>query len=229
MNRFEKFTRSLTAEINGQYPRPWMTDMSDPSAAEVFVVGYNPATPYHASEVDYERYIDALLNRRGESCRGFYAEVTSQTPTRKNVAMFTEKLARAGVCSVLETNVVCYGTGKKADLRRPEHAGGKARGIEIFRSLVQEIRPKAIVVHGQGVAKEFSRVFRMKPPLPSPPDRPHNVVQHDMENGTRVFVIPPLALPGFRNWPRRPLPSFCHWADPYLDEVATQVAATSAA
>jgi len=37
MSAFEQTIRKLTKEINGQYPRPWMTDMEDPSKTEIFV------------------------------------------------------------------------------------------------------------------------------------------------------------------------------------------------
>ena len=71
MNQFEGFIRDLTTEINGQYPRPWMTDLKDPTQAKVFIVGYNPASAYTKDKVDYERYIDSLFNRNGEGCRSF--------------------------------------------------------------------------------------------------------------------------------------------------------------
>jgi hypothetical protein len=221
MSSFEQVIRHLTSAINGQYPRPWMTSMHDPSRATVFVVGYNPAKPYPVDTVSHERHMDALFNRNGESCRGFYSEVTKESPTRGNIERLTTKLALKGATSVLETNVVCYSTASKRDLRSPAHAGGKARGVEIFRTLVREIRPRVIVVHGQGVRDEFNRTFRSEPPLPAAPTTADLFVHQDLSNGTRVFVIPSLALPGYQNWP--PQNSFCNWADAYLDELAVLV------
>jgi hypothetical protein len=221
MTNLEQVIRPLTTAINGQYPRPWMTSMRDPSRATVFVVGYNPAKPYPIDRVPYERHIDALFNRNGETCRGLYSEVTNESPTRGNIELLTAKLASLGITSVLETNVVCYSTGKKRDLGSPAHAGGKARGLELFRALVHEIRPKVIVVHGKGVRDEFNRAFTADPPLPSPPDRPDLFVHQELSGGTRVFVIPSLALPGYQNWP--PLNSFCNWAAPYLDQLAARI------
>jgi hypothetical protein len=223
MNQFEELVRELTVEINGQFPRPWMTDLADPSKAKVFIVGYNPASAYSASNVDYERYIDSLLNRNGESCRGFYQDVTQRSPTRGNIEMFADKLKVNGVSDILETNVVCYGAGKKKYLSLPANAGGKNRGTVIFRTLLEEIKPKAVVVHGAGVAKEFSRAVGISPALPSPPNSENKFVQRDLSNGSTVFVIPSLALPGYRNWPSSPLQSFCHWSDDYLDEISKRV------
>ena len=168
MDKFEQQIRELTEEINGQYPRPWMTDMKDPTLAEVFIVGYNPATAYRADCVDHERFIDSLFNRNGEKCRKFYTEITKLTPTRDNIEMFASKLKKVGVRSILETNVICYGAKRKKDFRLPQHVGGKERGKEIFRTLVTEIRPKAIILHGVGVCKEFRRSFNL-PSLPNPP------------------------------------------------------------
>ena len=90
-----------------------MTDLKTPSHADVFIVGYNPATAYLSNDVCYERFIDALFNRNGETCRKFYAEITKQTPTRGNIEMFADKPTKVGVNSILETNVVCYGVKKK--------------------------------------------------------------------------------------------------------------------
>ena len=224
MDSFERRVRDLTSEINGQYPRPWMTRLKAPQSAKVFVVGYNFAVPYMANTVNYERFIDSLFNRNGESCQAFYEKITRKTPTRSNIEMFSTKLAKAGCDSVIETNVICYGTRKKNCLRLPKHQGGKERGIKIFRNLVEEIRPKAIVVYGVGVCKEFSRARELSPPLPRPPDRKDLFVQHKLPDGTHVFVIPSLGEPGFSTWPKKPLESFCNWADEYLDKVASRVA-----
>lgn len=223
----ELVVRELTSEINGQYPRPWMTTMQDPSRAEVFIVGYNPAKAYAASQVRHDRHIDALFNRNGETCRGLYSELTHESPTRGNIETLTKKLALAGVALVLETNVVCYSTSKKKDLGAPQHVGGKARGLEIFRTLVREIAPKAMIVHGAGVRDEFNRAFRSEGELPPPPDAPNVFREADLANGTRVFVIPSLALPGYQNWP--PGNSFCNWSDSYLDELASRIAHVCAA
>jgi hypothetical protein len=227
MDKFEQLIRKLTTEINGQYPRPWMTNLRDPSRAEVFIVGYNPATAYRSDCVDYERFIDSLFNRNGEGCRKFYTEITKQTPTRDNIEMFASKLKKVGVGSILETNVVCYGA-KPKDLNLPEHNGGKKLGKEIFRTLVREIRPKVIILHGKKVREEFRRAFNL-PSLPDTPDTKDKYVQIELDLDsqlglrTQLFVIPSLALPAYQSWPYRPLRSFCHWADEYLEEISERV------
>ena len=216
MDEFEQRIRELTAEINGQYPRPWMTDLKDPSCAEVFVVGYTPATAFRSDCVDYERFIDSLFNRNGEGCRKFYEEYrksciatteSNKSKTRTNIEMFVCKLKKVGVCSILETNVVCYGG-------HSEHKGSVARGKEIFRTLVREIRPKAIILHGVGVCDEFRCSFNL-PSLPNPPKTKDKFVQKELDSETQVFVIPSLAPPESNKWH--------NWRCKYLDEVSDRV------
>jgi hypothetical protein len=223
MDSFEKLILELTKEINGQYPRPWMTDSIYPETAKVFIVGYNPASAYPVKNVDHNRHIDALFNRNGEQCRKFYSEVTQQSPTRTNIEWFSQKLVRAGITGILETNVVCYGAKKKKYLSLPGHRGGRERGIEIFRLLVKTIKPKAIILHGAGVRDEFARNYR-DVEIPKPPSSEDQYVTVSLNSDTEIFVIPSLALPGFQNWPSRPLSAFCNWADGYLDQVAKKVA-----
>ena len=52
--QFEKSIAAATQAINGQFPRPWMTDLADPLSAEVFIVGRNPARTYDASKVSVQ-------------------------------------------------------------------------------------------------------------------------------------------------------------------------------
>jgi len=161
-----------------------MTRLKAPQSAKVFVVGYYFSVPYMANTVNYERFIDSLFNRNGESCQAFYEEMTSKTPTRSNIEMFSKKLANAGCDSVIETNVICYGTRKKKCLRLSKHRDGKELGIKIFLNLVKEIRPKAIIVYGVGVCKEFRRALKLSSPLPYPPDKKDRFVKHKLADGT---------------------------------------------
>jgi hypothetical protein len=134
---FEARIRELTRPLNGQYPRPWMTALTDPLSAGAFVVGRNQAKPYLTSRINHDRFMDALFNRHGESCRGLYDELfPDPSPTRTNTDRFTSMLADRGVIHVLETNVCCYSTAMSNELSEPIHAGGQCRGKEIFRTLL---------------------------------------------------------------------------------------------
>lgn len=201
-----------------------MTHLKAIQSTKVFVVGNHFSVPYLANSVKYERFIDSLFNRNGESCQAFYEEITSRTPSRSNIELLSMKLNNAGCDSVIETNVCCYGVKKADYLRHPKHHGGKERGIKIFRTLVEIIRPKVIVIYGKGACKEFRRALDLSSPLPCPPQKKNDFAQDKFADGTHVFVIPSLGEPAFRNWPKKPLESFCNWADEYLDEVASRVA-----
>ncbi len=115
---FEKAISDLTQPINGQYPRPWMTDLSDPLAADVLIVGRNQRNGYTASSISHRPHLDALFNRNGEGCRRLYNELTGGrvSPTRQHLDRLRKHLQCVGVSRVLETNVICYSAPMSADL-----------------------------------------------------------------------------------------------------------------
>lgn len=226
MDSFEQKLRTLTQPLNGQYPRPWMTTLKNPRDAKVFLVGYNPAKAYLTSQISHDRHIDALFNRNGEDCHAIYKDLTRESLTRGNIRDLSDRLSAAGIPEILETNVVCYSTAKSKELALPVHVGGKERGREIFRTLVLEIKPTVIIVHGSGVRDEFNRAFREEEQLPKPSTSANFYPESILSNGCRVFVIPSLALPGYQNWPKGN--SFCNWADDYLSGLVKRVQAACA-
>jgi hypothetical protein len=138
----EAVIRELTRPLNGQYPRPWMTKLTDPAQAKVFIVGKNQAKGYPVELVGNQgRHIDALFNRNGQTCRGLYDQINQNkpSPTRQNIVSLVKKLADAGIRETLETNVVCYSTPMSSDLSRSIHQGGAERGEEIFRACSQQV------------------------------------------------------------------------------------------
>lgn len=213
--QFENAIARLTEPLNGQYPRPWMTELADPLSATIFIVGKNQAKGYGADRTSHKRHLDALFNRSGESCRGLYNEMTgdSPSPTRKNTDRFRSILASHGVTQVLETNVICYSTPMSSDLRIAEHRGGSVRGTEIFQDLLHFVRPQVLVVHGAGTRQTLSVLLGAAlPPVPSEQDEPQPVVVNSM----KIFVVPSLAPPQWNQWQG--------WATTYLNKVAKAVA-----
>ncbi len=216
MNSFEEVVKQLTLPLNGQYPRPWMTRLSDPTRARVFIVGKNQAKGYLVEKVgSHARHIDALFNRNGQSNRSLYDEITGgqPSPTRLNVEGLTTRLERLGVPEVLETNVICYSTPLSVDLSLPSHTGGKKRGQEIFRTLLHFIRPSVLIVHGAGASRELAKLLGTD--LPEPPTVPSTFHRRETDHGI-VFVIPSLAPPEYNKW--------SSWAPEYLDRLAPLVA-----
>lgn len=216
MVSIERAIRELTQPIDGQYPRPWMTKLAAPESAKVFIVGKNQAKEYPVEEVgSHSRYLDALFNRNGQTCRGLYDRISGgqPSPTRKNTDSLTTRLERAGVSEVLETNVICYSTPMSSHLSLPVHRGGRDRGREVFRTLLYLVRPSVLVVHGAGAARELGKVIEVELPEAADADGPP-VMKQTAER--TVFVLPSLAPPAYNLWSR--------WAPNHLDQVARAAA-----
>ena len=214
MDKFEEKIRELTKPINGQLPRPWMTQMRNPLEADVFIVGRNQRNPYSEIEILPQRHLDALFNRNGESCRGLYDEVTKgkPSPTRRNIDDLAARLNQRNIHNILETDVVCYSTPISADLRKQADAGGAIKREEIFRYLLAEISPTVLIVHGAGSVKHISRILEMdRLKAPRSTDEIFNV----QTERHLVIPVPSLAPPAFNKW--------SSWSDGYLDKVADRV------
>lgn len=214
MEKFEQRIRELTQPFNGQLPRPWMTNMTSPLRADVFIVGMNQRNGYPAEDIPHQRHLDALFNRNGESCRRLYDEVTqgNPSPTRRNIDGLSDRLNQRDVHNIIETDVVCYSTPLGRDLRNPEHAGGSRKGEEIFRYLLAEIAPRVLVVHGVGAVKSVSRILGVKGiEVPGSVDE---ICDVQTENHL-IIPIPSLAPPAFNTW--------SSWSDGYLNGVADRV------
>lgn len=214
--QFEAAIRSLTQPINGQLPRAWMTDWADPLSARVVLVGMNQATGYDAGQISHERHVDALFNRNGQTCRGLYDEMRGgiPSPTRSNLDVFRGMLAEAGVKDVLESNVVCYSTPMSRELGSMQHSGGQERGTDIFRVILEFVRPRVLVAHGAGTRKTLGKVLGAT--LPAPPASKDDPMARTRIGDMEVFLIPSLAPPAFNRWQR--------WSHGYLQSVASQVA-----
>ncbi|HET8834292.1 MAG TPA: hypothetical protein VFN08_06145 [Gemmatimonadales bacterium] len=139
MTRFEDEVREWIRPVNGQYPRPWMSDTTDPEHAQVFILGRNPATPVPVDLVSgREESLDALFNRNGRTHAELYAKARARlgkgpSPSRTNIERLSALLKQRGATAVLETNVTCYATPMSADLGLSTNVGGKQAGQRIFR------------------------------------------------------------------------------------------------
>ena len=225
MSTLEASIRRLTQPVNGQFPRPWMTNMAHPENARVFVVGYNQATGFPAALIgSHDDYMDALFNRNDRSCRKLYEQLRGDdgpSPTRKNLDKLREYLAREGLTDVVETNVICYSTPMSSDLTEMKNKGGKVVGRQIFEEILAIIRPKILIAHGAGTAKELGRVLSTQLPAAAS-NQADDVSCSRVDTHLRgesyapiVFVIPSLAPPRWNVWQK--------WAEPHLAETCAQV------
>lgn len=213
-NQFEDRIRELTKPINGQLPRPWITEMKNPLEADVFVIGMNQSRKYAADRIGHQRHMDALFNRNGETCRGLYDGVTNgkPSPTRKITDRLVTRLKQQGIHRILETDVICYSTPKIEDLRTEAHAGGAKRGEEIFRYLLEQVCPQILIVHGVGAGKKLGTILRI-----GRLEIPRCVSDVCDVQTERHLVIPVRSLspPEFNKWST--------WSGELMDQVATRV------
>lgn len=228
----------LTEPINGQYPRPWMTTLSDPSDAQIFIVGFNQATEYPVSIVGgHDHFIDALFNRKGQTCRALYNKVRvddGASPTRDNIDSLTTLLGEAGLRKVLETNVFCYSTKNAAELSDPIHNGGYERGSDIFRSVLDIIRPPVLIVDGKKALRNFVKLIGAGRDLKAlvganlPPDKTGpiaiararlNSPQYDNYDPL-VYAMRSLGQPEFNKWKARSAVYFSKLVEDIVNELS---------
>ncbi len=180
MDAFYEETLDRTRPFDGQYPRPWMTDLTNPLEADCLIVGYNQRNGYDIQAVsktigDHRAYVDSLFNRNGRSCRGLYDRLVGKpSPTRANIDRLSLKLKRAGA-KVLETNVVCHSSPMSRDLAKDQ----RKHGTGIFIWLCNRIGPKVIIVHGSGARKVLAKIDVGK---------------------AEVVKMPSLAPPAYNTW-----------------------------
>jgi len=154
MNKFYKEAQFYTQAVESQYPRPWMTDLADPTQADCFIVGLNQRNGYDVAAVgSHSRHVDALFNQNGQSCKGLYDSLCKTSPTRTNIDRLSRRLKACGA-KVLETNVICFSTPMSADLNTDQ----RQIGSEIFKWLYERILPRVIIVHGSGAAKRLAKL-----------------------------------------------------------------------
>lgn len=215
LSHLEAHMRELTKPVEGRYPRPWMTTLTDPTTAELFTVGKNQRNGYEVGRVgSHDHFVNTLFNRGSETCRGLYNRMAgTPSPTRRNTDALVSLLAEQGVTRVLETNVICYSTPMSADLRQAIHRQGADRGTEIFKVLLEIIKPRVLISHGSDTAKHLGKLLGRA--LPEPPSTPGQPVFAEID-ATTIFVIPSLAPPAFNKWSK--------WAHEHLASVADRAA-----
>jgi hypothetical protein len=212
-SRLEAMIRQMTKPINGQYPRPWMTDSDDPASATVFVVGYNQAKTFPEGKIrSHHAFIDSLFNRGKEHCRDLYDRLAGPpSNTRKATDELVGVLERHRLKGVIQTNVICYSTARAADARKPEHSGGFEQGSILFQSLVRIIQPRVLIVHGAKTRKALESALELDPRLPTAPTQLGPPMFQDYD-GMRIFPIQSLSGAPYNGWKG--------WSADYLNAVA---------
>jgi len=216
VDKLESEIRRLTQPVNGQYPRPWMTQSTDPASSRLFIVGMNQASTYDTRTVGtHSHFINCLFNRGDESGHQLYDRLTGRpSRTRANIQNLVDHLVAIGISDVIETNVVCYSTPMSADLRETQHRNGVMQGREIFDKLLDIVQPEVLIVHGSGTVVEMNKLAGTQ--LPRPNFNVAEPISHQWRN-RQAIIIPSLAPPAFNRWANE--------SDGHMDKICSLVAA----
>ncbi len=219
-----KYIQPVDGKNGMQLPRPWFTKFDNPLVARIFVVGANQKNGFDPNSIDIHRHFDGLFNRNGETCNGIYREATGgkESLTRKRIqAYITGKLEERDITDVLETNVVCRSSPQFSDLDK----GEKEIGSEVFRYLLNTVRPRILIIFGKGARQRFAESITLVPAerggidtrlrkiVPNKNSVPTSVSLND---NLEVFCVPGLVMAGWNEW--------SGWIDAYTDKLADEVA-----
>jgi len=200
--------------INGQYPRPWFTDLKRPDLADVFVVGRNQATTYSVDRLTHEKHIDSLFNRNNESCLFEYQifRPGKSSRTRSNMNSFISALNRHNIINIIQTDLICYSTPQSYDLKTQYHRPGMIRGREIFSYIYKYIKPRIVILFGLGTIKDFRKHFGI-----AIPDAPTRLAEPPFieADKTQYYSVRSLAPPAWNSWHS--------WAEDYFEKIAGAV------
>lgn len=140
------------------YFRPFISK-GNPQDSKIFLVGVNPATPIKTKEIDLESYTNLLMDyqlfhERYLDLRG----TAGVSRTRMGILEFVRWISSYTNTPVLETNVITYPTKSIKELKRfnKENPKGYNKATNIFVSLLKEIEPSIIILHGANTVRQFN-------------------------------------------------------------------------
>jgi len=128
--------------------RPFVCD-GNPLDCQVFIVGYNAATEMKSEFWDYwdeesgfnkKKWLEVYEAERKTSGK------LRTSPTRERINRISN-----GAKTFLETNIYFIPTSKEKDLK------SKDKGT-IFKFLIEEIKPKVVLLHGRKAVKFFNKM-----------------------------------------------------------------------
>ena len=176
------------------------------------VIGLNPATSIGPEDVDFEAYLDLLLDM--ERFSTFYQELRvrrgkpSTSRTRMGLAGVAGRLATIGFPSVVETNVSPYPTEKGEELKGLPLV---LQARHVLPELLVVLKPRLMLLHGEDALKGVEAMM-LDAELSHPRDRSFtDTVTHrpcigqvtwDDGSACRVYVCPHLRFFGHKGGKR---------------------------
>ena len=186
--------------------RPFVCEGS-PLVCKIFIVGFNPATEMK------RLFLDDWDDNYGFTKSGWlkhYMEERANIPlgptkkkrnklsnTRSRIEWITETVS---VTKCLETNLYSKATKSAKELKPID------RDIEVFKFLVDSIKPKVLFLHGIEVRKEIEKVFSFQ--------LPENVFSQREMFGNKVIIIPKKHLS--RGWSKENAINFANEMNRYV-------------
>jgi hypothetical protein len=217
--KLEDAVCSMIQPAGDQYPRPWMTMMSNPEEANIFTIGKHPSTKYLSRDIDKKEHFNSLFNNPPMSCHDVYHRIRPKgnTPTRQKLEIIKKKLNSKSLEMIIDTNVSII--NYDSIINRTEQSAAKSLGEEGFLDIVKIICPKVLIAYGDEANAKISDLFNIK--LHCLPKTSDDRLYFSQGLGGEfcekykpwIFFTPPL---WDSNWGR--------WAEKRLDELCREIA-----
>ena len=137
--------------LNGVYLRPGLY-LNHDTNPNIFLVGYNPATPIHKNDLKQSEYQNLILSHK--KFISYYEALRIKkgkrklSSTRKRINDLVTKVFTDTNEVMFETNIFSYPTSKEKELRAlPKDILEEVK--QPFIEMLHIIQPSIIVVHGK--------------------------------------------------------------------------------
>ena len=162
MNNLLNFKNKLFDKLKiYNSPRPFVCD-GNPLECNIFIVGINPATKMEINFEDFwnddgfdkQKWIEAYKNERANApLKVGKKKRLLVSPTRRNIDHIIKHITSG---KVLETNLYIKQTNEEHELKK------KDKKTDIFELLINEIKPKIVILHGKSVREFFIEKYDKK-------------------------------------------------------------------
>jgi hypothetical protein len=149
MNELKEFSDQLRLYFKGNpKSRPFVCD-GNPLECQIFIVGYNAATEM---KKEFSHFWDDELGFKKKNWEKEYEQERESlgkpgiSPTRERINRITE-----AENTFLETNIYFTPSSKEKDLKAKDK-------VSIFRFLLEEIKPRVVLLHGRRAVKFFNKL-----------------------------------------------------------------------
>jgi hypothetical protein len=138
--------------------RPFEAD-ENPYKASVFIVGSHPTPLLELPDDCTQTYANALVDRN-EFHQLFPDYLSSTSRDVKGAIRFSNALKEQGIVSSISyVNALTAMNLTQLKKQKQENAEQFKRGVEIFKEVIEEFKPPAILLHGTYALEQFRQNF----------------------------------------------------------------------